>query len=204
MSSMSGRLCAVLLFFLTGCATKPPQQPDNLCAIFEEKRDWYEAAIQARDNWGAPVHIPMAIMYQESGFRYDAAPPMQYFLWFIPIGRASDAYGYSQAKTPVWGEYVDDTGNWFADRDDFEDAVDFVGWYMNRTSKVNGVSKWDAYGQYLNYHEGQGGYRRGSYKSKPWLMKVARKVEARAKRYSQQYWGCKDALNRSWLMRWLF
>lgn len=196
--------CLLVCFGLTGCATKPPQQPDNLCDIFEEKREWYEAAMQARDNWGTPVHIPMAIMYQESGFRYDAAPPMQYFLWFIPIGRASDAYGYSQAKTPVWGEYVEATDNWFADRDDFEDAIDFVGWYMHRTSQINGVSKWDAYGQYLNYHEGQGGYRRGSYKSKPWLIKVARKVEARAKRYSQQFWGCKDELSRSWLMRWLF
>ncbi|KZX71247.1 hypothetical protein A3715_12985 [Oleiphilus sp. HI0009] len=183
---------------LVGCATAPPKNPDNLCDIFYEKSDWYEAAIETRERWGAPVHIPMAIMYQESRFKYDAQPPMEYFLWIIPIGRASDAYGYSQAKTPVWGEYQDDAGGWFAERDDFEDAIDFVGWYMNRTNKMNKVSKWDAYAQYLNYHEGQGGYRRGSYKSKPWLMGVARKVEARAKKYSEQYWGCKDDLASSW------
>ncbi|KZY88081.1 hypothetical protein A3742_26555 [Oleiphilus sp. HI0071] len=137
-------------------------------------------------------------MYQESRFKYDAQPPMEYFLWIIPIGRASDAYGYSQAKTPVWGEYQDDAGGMFAERDDFEDAIDFVGWYMNRTAKINKVSKWDAYAQYLNYHEGQGGYRRGSYKSKPWLTQVARKVEARSKRYGEQYWGCKDDLAQGW------
>lgn len=183
---------------LIACATSPPSNPDNLCDIFYEKRDWYDAAVETRERWGVPVQIPMAIMYQESRFQYDAQPPMEYFLWIIPIGRASDAYGYSQAKTPVWGEYQDDAGGMFAERDDFEDAIDFVGWYMNRTAKINKVSKWDAYAQYLNYHEGQGGYRRGSYKSKPWLTQVARKVEARSKRYGEQYWGCKDDLAEGW------
>jgi len=176
----------------------PPKNLDNLCVMFDEKQDWYDAAIEAREKWGVPVHIPMAVMHQESRFRHDAQPPMRYFLWIIPIGRASDAYGYPQAKNAVWGEYVEDTGNWFADRDDFEDAIDFIGWYMNRSHKINKVSKWDTYAQYLNYHEGQGGYRRGSYKSKPWLLAVAKKVEARAKRYSEQYWGCKDELRERW------
>jgi hypothetical protein len=193
-------LCLAITF-LNGCATSRPKNPDNICDIFYEKRDWYEAAVETREKWGAPVHIPMAIMHQESNFQSDAQPPMRYFLWIIPIGRASDAYGFSQAKTPVWGEYVDDTGVWFADRDDFSDAIDFIGWYMNRTNKINKVSKWDAYAQYLNYHEGQGGYRRGSYKSKPWLLGVARKVDARAKRYSEQYWGCKDDLAQNWFLR---
>lgn len=194
----------IVLLLLGACATVPPANPDNLCDIFDEKRDWYEAAMQTREKWGTPVHIPMAIMHQESSFRADAAPPMEYFLWIIPIGRVSDAYGYAQAKPAVWGEYIDATGNWFADRDDFEDAIDFVGWYLDRSHRVNKVSKWDTYSQYLNYHEGQGGYRRGSYKAKPWLLKVSRKVEARAKRYSEQFWGCKEDLSRGWLSRVLF
>ena len=36
---------------------------------------------------------------------------MEYFLGFIPIGRASDAYGYAQAKTMTWDDYVRETGN---------------------------------------------------------------------------------------------
>lgn len=28
-----------------------------------------------------------------------------------------------------------------------------MGWYIQKSQRVNGVSKWDAYGQYLNYHE---------------------------------------------------
>lgn len=204
---MKFKLVLVLTFLsvmLLGCASAPPKNPENICEIFEERRDWFEAAQASTERWGAPVHIPMAIMYQESSFKSDAAPPMEYFLWIIPIGRASDAYGYAQAKTPVWGEYVDAAGSFFSDRDDFEDAVDFIGWYMNRSSRINKVSKWNAYAQYLNYHEGHGGYRRGSYHKKPWLKKVAKKVEARAKRYSEQYWGCKEDLQRNWLMRWWF
>lgn len=195
---------ALALLQLTGCATSPPRNPDNLCAIFEEKRDWYEAAKDAEEKWGTPVQIPMAIMYQESSFRHDAAPPMQYFLWIIPIGRASDAYGYSQAKTVAWSEYTEKTGNGWADRDDFDDAVDFVAWYVYETHRINKVSKWDAYNQYLNYHEGRGGYRRKSYQNKAWLQSIARKVDQRARNYSAQYKQCKDDLDRSWLYRLFF
>lgn len=191
-------LLLIICFLISGCATNPPRNPNNICEIFREKPDWHEAAVDTYEEWGVPVHVPMAIMYQESSFRHDAAPPMEYFLWIIPVGRASSAYGYSQAKTVAWDEYIDETGNWGADRDDFDDAIDFVGWYIDKTNRVNGVSKWSAYHQYLNYHEGRGGYKRRTYKSKPWLLKVARKVENRSKNYAQQYGKCKNELNSGW------
>ncbi|PIE42917.1 MAG: hypothetical protein CSA50_07775 [Gammaproteobacteria bacterium] len=187
-------LVLVLCLFIGGCASSPPENPGNICAIFKQHRHWYKAAIATRDKWGAPVHIPMAIMKQESSFRHDAAPPMRFFLWIIPIGRVSDAYGYSQAREVAWEEYVNETGNWFADRDDFSDAMDFIGWYIDKTHRINKISKWDAYSQYLNYHEGRAGYRRKSYRTKPWLLKVARKVDRQAKAYSKQFWGCKQEL----------
>lgn len=187
-------MAAVLL---TGCATSPPRNPENICAIFEQHDSWHDAATGARDKWGAPVHVTMAMMYQESSFIHDARPPMRYFL-FIPYGRASSAYGYAQAKDETWADYQRESGNGWSSRDDFDDAMDFMGWYMSKTSKINGVSKWDAYRQYLNYHEGWGGYRRGSHQRKGWLMKTSRKVEARAKRYASQYWQCKDSLNSGW------
>lgn len=188
-------LTIVAIFQLTGCATSPPRNPDNLCAIFTEHTDWYDAAIETRDKWGVPIHVPMAMMYQESGFRHDAAPPMQYFLGFIPTGRASDAYGYPQAKDGTWDEYTRETGNSWSSREDFDDAIDFMGWYINKANKVNGVSKWDARHQYFNYHEGLGGYRRGSHKAKRWLGAVAQKVDDRARRYAAQYQGCKSRLD---------
>lgn len=186
---------------LSGCATAPPKQPDNICKIFEEKEDWYYDARDAQDKWGSPKHVLMAMMYQESSFKHDAAPPMEYFLGFIPIGRASSAYGYSQAKTPTWKDYIRETGNSGADRDDFEDAIDFMAWFVNKTHKVNGISKWDAYAQYLNYHEGWGGYKRGTYRKKKWLMAVANKVKHRAGRYGAQLKKCEAELDKSWFER---
>ncbi|MGL5469163.1 MAG: hypothetical protein ACRDCT_13405, partial [Shewanella sp.] len=96
-------LCG-LMALVSGCATSPPQSPENICDIFQEHRSWYTAAKETRDKWGVPVHVPLAMMYQESSFKHNAAPPMQYFLGFIPIGRASDAYGYAQAKTMRWDD----------------------------------------------------------------------------------------------------
>ncbi|MGL4472967.1 MAG: hypothetical protein ACRCT7_00610 [Shewanella sp.] len=203
--AQSGRkLPLIALLLLTGCASSPPENPENICAIFSEHRHWYDAAKDVRDKWGVPVHIPLAIMYQESSFRHNAAPPMQYFLGFIPTGRASDAYGYAQAKSGTWGDYAKETGNSWSSRSDFDDAIDFMGWFVTKSHKINGVSKWDARNQYLNYHEGWGGYKRGTYKSKPWLIKVAAKVDDRSKRYAAQYRQCQKELDRSWLSRLFF
>ncbi|WP_090368298.1 hypothetical protein [Ferrimonas sediminum] len=197
-------LSALVLVGLVGCATPPPRDPENLCNIFTENRGWYKAAKNTREKWGVPVHVPMAMMYQESSFKHNAQPPMRWFLGFIPIGRASSAYGYAQAKTVTWDQYARETGNSWSSRSDFDDAMDFMGWYIYKSNKVNGVSKWDAYRQYLNYHEGWGGYKRGSYKSKQWLVKTSRKVESRSKRYAAQYNQCKEDLDRSWLWRLFF
>lgn len=189
---------------LVSCASAPPKNPDNICAIFTQHRSWYLAAKDTREKWGVPVHIPMAMMYQESSFRHNAAPPMRYFLGFIPIGRASSAYGYAQAKNSSWDDYVKATGNSWSSRSNFGDAMDFMGWFIYKTHEINGVSKWNAKQQYLNYHEGWGGYRRGTYKSKKWLINVADRVDARARRYAAQYQRCKKELDRSWLSRLLF
>lgn len=189
---------------LGGCASAPPQEPENLCRIFQEKRDWYDAAANMRDKWGVPIQIPMAMMYQESSFKHDAVPPRDYILWVIPWGRVSSAYGYSQAKTPTWDDYVRETGNSWSSRSDFDDAIDFMGWFISKSHQINGVSKWDAAAQYLNYHEGWGGYARGTYRNKQWLVATAQRVEQRAGRYGQQLRSCEDELKRGWLWRLLF
>lgn len=191
----------VLMMTVTGCASHPPRNMENLCQIFEEKRDWYKAAKRSQKKWGAPLQVPMAMMYQESKFESDARPPREYVLGVIPWGYKSSAYGYSQAKTGTWKDYVRETGNSWADRDNFADAIDFMGWFIHKTHKINKVSKWDANKQYLNYHEGWGGYRKGSYKKKKWLVSVAGKVSARAGRYGAQYKKCKKKLDAGWFRR---
>ena len=58
----------------------------------------------------------------------------------------STAAGYAQAKDEVWGDYQKSTGRNWASRQDFDDAIYFVGWYMDKTATINGVYKYDAYG----------------------------------------------------------
>ena len=190
-------LAILLVLFVAGCATAPPRNMNDSCAIFREKDEWYEVTNEVYERWGVPPHVQLAIMYQESKFQYDAKPPRDTILWVIPWFRSSSAYGYAQVKDSTWEWYQEETGNGWADRDDFEDAADFIGWYGYKTYTMLGVSKWDAYRQYLAYHEGHGGYRRGTYRDKPWLMRVARKVDARASRYHTQLSRCKEELE-SW------
>ena len=194
-------LLLVALLAIGGCSASTPRNTDDICALFSEKRGWHTAAREASGRWGAPLQVPMAIIYQESRFRATARPPMRYFLGFIPLGRDSSAFGYAQEQTPAWKDYQRETGNGWSDRDDFSDSIDFVQWYIDKSYRVNGVAKTDTYAQYLNYHEGWGGYRRGSYRNKAWLGPVARKVEARAARYGAQYAGCHNELERGWLRR---
>ncbi|TOK30599.1 hypothetical protein CGI24_01420 [Vibrio parahaemolyticus] len=184
---------------LAGCATAPPKQQDNLCEIFREKSGWYDDAKYMEKEWGTPIHVAMAIIKQESSFRHDAKPPKDYVLGFIPWGRVSSAYGYAQAQDPAWDDFQDSTGQG-GSRTSFDDSIMFVGWYTHETRRQLGISLWDPYNQYLAYHEGRGGYKRGTYKRKPSLMKVARRVEQTAKTYGWQLKQCRQELedNSSW------
>jgi len=184
-----------LFLLLSGCSTYQPNNPDNLCHIFFGEIDWYEAARDAQGQWGTPIYVMMAIMYQESRFVDDAQPDRPWFLGVVPLPRDSSAYGYAQAQDPVWEEYRRHRPNSGADRDDFEDSIDFIGWYTHGSQKRLKVSKWDAYGQYLAYHEGRGGYQRKTYQGKPWLKKIANKVKRRAIRYNQQLKTCQAGLD---------
>ena len=188
---------------LTSCATTPPKQLNNACAIFNEKSDWYQAAYNSYKRWGVPINVLLAIMHQESKFIHDAKPPRQKLLWVIPWTRPSSAYGYAQVKDDTWDWYREKTGHTFADRDDFDDAIDFIGWYGTMSKKLAGVPLWNAREQYLAYHEGHGGYKRKTYRKKKWLMQVADKVARNSWAYKKQLEKCEDDLDRGWSL-WPF
>lgn len=190
------------LLFLAGCATTPPREMDDICAIFREKDDWYEEADDARGKWYSPIPVMMAIMHQESRFVDDAAPPRRRILGFIPGPRLSDAYGYPQAKDATWDTYRQSSGNSWADRDDFADAIDFIGWYNHISRKQCGIDPNDAYHLYLAYHEGHGGFNRRSFKDKAELKAVAKKVSARNRMYTRQLNVCEESLKKSWWQFW--
>ena len=186
------------VLLLAGCATKPPENVVDICAIFEDKGGWYKAAKKSEKRWGTPIHVQMSIMKQESTFKFNAKPPREKLLGVIPWKRPSDAYGYAQALDSTWKAYQKDTGRRFAQRDDFDDAIDFVGWYTNNSQKTVGISKWDPYNQYLAYHEGAGGWKRGTYKRKGWLKDAARRVDYRAKEWGAQLKLCEKDLDSGW------
>jgi hypothetical protein len=190
-------LTAAVISVVHGCAS-PPSEPDDACAIFREKRRWYDAAVRSRERWGVPESVQLAIIYQESSFRAHARPPRRRILWIFPGPRPSSAYGYGQVVNETWEIYKRDAGRPGAERDDFDDAADFIGWYAARSQLRTGVRRDDAYGLYLVYHEGPGGYLRRTHQAKRWLIGTAKQVSLRATRYERQLSGCRESLNRPW------
>lgn len=185
-----------LLLALAGCAVIPPKNSDNICSTFREKEDWYGNANAAYQKWGVPVPVLMAIMHQESHFVADAKPPRVWLLGLIPWFRQNSAYGYAQALDATWDDYLDSVGRWGADRDDFADATDFIGWYNYLSNKRLGIAKTDAKNLYLAYHEGHNGYRKKRYLQKKWLMQVAAAVAKRAALFHKQLAVCQLADKR--------
>ncbi len=189
----------LVITLLTACAsTKPPSNPENICSIFTEKKGWYKAAKNAEKRWGSKAPVLMSIMYQESLFKHNARPGRTKILWIIPGPRKSDAFGYAQAKDAVWKEYQKSVGSIWSRRDDFADAIDFIGWYNAQSKRRSGIGINDANNLYLAYHEGHGGFNRRTYKGKNWLINTSRKVADRSFQYSRQLHSCEKKLSSGW------
>ncbi|MEO8241534.1 MAG: lytic transglycosylase [bacterium] len=184
---------SILLLLLASCGGgnfSAPRNLDDACSIIRQRPTYLNAMKIAERKWGVPVHVQMATMYQESKFIGNARTPHRYALGVIPMGRQSSAYGYSQALDSTWEEYQHDQHRGGARRDNIRDATDFIGWYMDDSTRILGISKTDAESQYLAYHEGRNGFANGSYKSKGWLVSVARQIGARSEKYRLQLSHC--------------
>lgn len=202
MRSLITALPLVLSILISSCQATPPtaKEQTNVCYIFDDRKEWYRSAAEARRKHGTPISVQMAIMKAESAFDDDARPKRnRHFFGLIPGGRASSAYGYAQALDGTWKAYKRDTGNNGAERDDFDDAIDFVAWYVDQSARQLGISRSNAKAHYLAYHEGAGGYRRGTWKSKGWLIGRADRVAADAARYNRQLQDCEKGLKRDWI-----
>lgn len=183
----------ILTALLAGCGNREyaaPRELDNACSIVAQHPSYLRAFRATERKWGVPVHVQMAIIYQESKFIGNARPPHRYLLGVIPVGRQSSAFGYSQALDGTWEEYQSEEGGRRTRRDDIRDATDFMGWYMTDTLQELGIPLTDTRNQYLAYHEGRSGYRRGSYNSKSWLVRIAGELESRAAMYDAQLDAC--------------
>ncbi|WP_371227718.1 lytic transglycosylase [Roseovarius sp. 2305UL8-3] len=194
---MSRTLRAILVLLLVascgGRGGPPPSANllDDACAILRSKPEYKRAFRATERRWGVPMHVQMATIHQESKFVSDARTPFRYTLGVIPMGRQSSAFGYSQALDGTWKEYLKDTGKRGARRDNIRDATDFMGWYMKESRDRLNIPLSDARNQYLAYHEGRTGFSRGTYSSKPWLLRVSGKVEERSQMYRGQLRRCR-------------
>lgn len=180
----------ILLGSCVSSPTAPPSRISDACSIITERPGWYRAMANTQAKWGVPVSVQMATMYRESKFVGDARTPRKFTFGIIPAGRMSSAYGFAQAIDGTWDWYRDDTGNRRARRDNFADASDFIGWYMDISTRRHGIAPNDAYRQYLAYHEGHGGYSRGTYNKKGFLLKAAAEVRRMEARYRTQMASC--------------
>lgn len=187
-------MLVVLLAALSGCASQP-SNIENVCTIFDENggwfNNWYKQSRKVEKEFGVPVPVLMATIWKESAFNARAKPPRRKLLGFIPWKRPSDAYGYPQALKSTWKWYKEDTGRSGADRNDFGDAVHFVGWYYYQSHKRNGIPRNDAYNLYLSYYAGHGGYASGSWKNNSHMKTAAARVASMEKVYRQQLASCR-------------
>lgn len=192
-AQLRGWLAVAALLLLSGCATfapSPPEDQTNICEIFREQPSWYDYAQESEDKWGTPIATQMAFIQRESSFRSHVRPDRKYYLGFIPGPRPSSAKGYAQAQDPVWGEYEDQAGSLFARRTHMKHATDFIGWYNARTRAQTGISLNNPEHLYYAYHEGAGGYQRGTYRSKPQVLNAGRQVASLSNRYQAQLNSC--------------
>ena len=183
---------SIILLLLTSCGGNysAPRNLDDACSIVRQRPSYLTAMKATERKWGIPVYVQMAAIHQESKFIGNAKTPHNYALGVIPMGRQSSAYGYSQALDGTWEEYQKDQHHYGARRDNIRDATDFMGWYMDESTRTLGISKTDAESQYLAYHEGRSGFANKSYLSKGWLVAVAQQVGTRADMYRRQLAAC--------------
>ena len=184
----------LLIFFLITACSSIPQNTADGCSIFSERYLWYKHAVKTEKKWGTPIYLQLAIIKMESDFDWLAKPPRQKLFKVVPYKRPSSSFGYSQAVKGTWEQYKRETDNPLATRARFKDSVDFIGWYIHKTSKILKISKKDAYRQYLAYYKGWGDYKNYSKDKKAVIY--AKSVRDMASKYRKQLKLCKKNLDK--------
>ena len=188
-------ICFVIFFLIVSCSTVP-RYPQNACKIFGENYLWYKSVTKSSKTYEVPVHIILAFVNKESGFNRWARPKRTKLFKVIPYKRPSSSLGYSQAVKKTWELYKTETDNPLALRTRFKDSVMFIGWYIDKTNKINKIPLSDTYRQYLNYYLGWGNYAKKIYKTDKKAIIFAKKVEKQSKIYKNQLKECQKSLDK--------
>ena len=185
----------IIFLFIASCSSIP-KYPQNACKIFGENYLWYKSIKKSSNTYKAPIHIILAFVNKESGFNRWAKPKRTKLFKIVPYKRPSSSLGYSQAVNKTWEQYKTETNNPLALRTRFKDSVMFIGWYINKTNKINKIPLGDSYRQYLNYYLGWGNYSKKVYKTDKKAIIFARSVEKQSNIYKAQLQECKKSLDR--------
>ena len=191
----NSNLLFFLLLLIASCSSVP-KYPQNACKIFGENYLWYKSVKKSSETYGAPIHIILSFVNKESGFNRWAKPKRKKLFKIVPYKRPSSSFGYSQAINKTWELYKQETDNPLALRARFKDSVMFIGWYVNKTHKINKIPLNDSYRQYLNYYLGWGNYAKKVYKTDKNAVLFAKSVEKQSKIYKSQLRECKKSLDR--------
>ena len=200
LNNIKAKLIYLLIFLFLASCSSVPKYPQNACKIFGENYLWYKSAKKSSETYGAPIYIILAFVNKESGFNRWARPKRTKLFKIVPYKRPSSSFGYSQAVKKTWELYKNETKNPLALRTRFKDSVMFIGWYMNKTKKINKVPLNDSYRQYLNYYLGWGNYAKKTYKSDKKAIILAKRVQEQSKIYKNQLAGCQKSLNNKYII----
>ena len=190
------RFLYFLIFSLLASCSSIPKNTKNACSIFSERYLWYKHVKNSSEKYGAPVHVILAFVKKESGFNRWAKPKRTKLFKIIPYKRPTSSFGYSQAINKTWDLYKTETDNPLALRARFKDSVMFIGWYINKTNKINKIPFNDSYRQYLNYYLGWGNYAQKAYKTDKKAIIFAKSVKTQSNIYRKQLKSCKKSLDR--------
>ena len=181
---------------LGGCFSTPAIEARNICSLLDDKVSWYKAVKASSIKYDVPMHLQLAIIHQESRFKSNARPfKFKFFDLFSFPGNRTSAFGFAQVQDTTWKWYKSKIKDNSVYRDNFEDATHFIAWYIVQSHKRLNISKEDHSNQYLAYHEGHNGFRKGNYKKKPWLLEVSKKVSKQADLYQRQLAKCRSQLD---------
>ena len=176
------QIIAILGVSLGVLASGQPAHSDSnihdACKMMQERSGWFQSVKAVSQKRQVPIPSMLAVIHQESRFNGTAN------------ARDSSAYGFAQALDGTWDSYRRATKSSDADRSNFADSVDFIGWYMTETRRRAGVADGDTASHYLAYHEGIAGFRSTRWTKKPRLIKIAKKVARTARTYEQQLEDC--------------
>ena len=193
---LNKNLIYFVIFFLIASCSSIPQNSSDACKIFGERYLWYKHAKKSSETYGAPVHIILAFVNKESGFNRWAKPKRTKLFKIVPYKRPSSSLGYSQAVKKTWELYKNETNNPLALRTRFKDSVMFIGWYMQKTNKINKIPFNDSYRQYLNYYLGWGNYAKKVYKRDKKAIIFAKSVQKQSNIYKSQLKECQKSLDK--------